>query len=105
MSDNYLELLYTYKTKQNTCFIISRDNFICCGKASGIAITENGRGHITHNVISEMQWAGIDIRNGANPVVSHNVIENGQSDGIVIADMGKSVIVDNTITGEFIIRS
>ena len=76
-----------------------RNNFICSGLASGIAVTENGRGHITHNVITGMAWAGIDVRHGGNPVISHNVVKNGMSDGIVVGKKGRSVILDNTIEG------
>ena len=46
-----------------------------------------------------MEWAGIDIRNGADPVVSHNVIRKGQADGIVIGEGGKSILYDNDIQG------
>ncbi len=79
----------------------SRYNRIWTGRAAGVAVTEDGRGHITHNDICGMEWAGIDIRNGADPVVSHNVIRKGQADGIVIGEAGKSIIYDNEIQGEF----
>ena len=47
-----------------------------------------------------MEWAGIDIRNGADPVVSHNKIRKGQADGIVIGEGGKGILYDNEIQGK-----
>ena len=49
-----------------------------------------------------MEWAGIDIRNGADPVVSHNRIRKGQADGIVIGEGGKGILYDNDIEGDSI---
>ena len=76
-----------------------RYNRIWSGRAAGVAVTEDGRGHIAYNDICSMEWAGIDIRNGADPVVSHNVIRKGQADGIVIGEGGKSILYDNDIQG------
>ena len=76
-----------------------RKNQIWSGHAAGIAITEDGRGHISYNEISNMEWAGIDVRYGGNPVISHNQIVNGHSDGIVVGSGGKSVIFDNDLIG------
>lgn len=64
-----------------------------------MAVTEDGKGHISYNEICGMEWAGIDIRNGADPVVSHNKIRKGQADGIVIGEGGKGILYDNDIQG------
>lgn len=77
-----------------------RHNRIWSGQAAGVAITEEGRGHITHNDICGMEWGGVDIRNGGNPLVSNNWIRDGQADGIVIGEGGKGIIMDNDILGE-----
>ena len=55
------------QTNSNFTF---RKNQICAGHAAGIAITEDGRGHISYNEISNMEWAGIDVPYGGNPVIS-----------------------------------
>ena len=84
------------QTNSNFTF---RKNQICAGHAAGIAITEDGRGHISYNEISNMEWAGIDVRYGGNPVISHNQIVKGHSDGVVVGSGGKSVIFDNDLIG------
>lgn len=80
--------------------LFQRHNRIWSGRAAGVAVTEDGKGHISYNDICGMEWAGIDIRNGADPVVSHNKIRKGQADGIVIGERGKGILYDNDIQGE-----
>ena len=80
-------------------FLISRFNRIWSGRAAGVAVTEDGRGQITHNDICGMGWGGVDIRNGGNPLVSNNWIRDGHADGIVIGEGGKGIIMDNDIRG------
>ena len=79
--------------------LFQRHNRIWSGRAAGVAVTEDGKGHISYNDICGMEWAGIDIRNGADPVVSHNKIRKGQADGIVIGEGGKGILYDNDIQG------
>ena len=76
-----------------------RKNQICAGHGAGIAITEDEPGHISYNEISNMEWAGIDVRYGGNRVISHNQIVKGNSDGIVVGSSGKSVIFDSDLIG------
>ena len=74
-----------------------RCNRIWAGKAAGIAVTEDGYGHISFNDISGMEWGGIDIRNGGHPVVLNNTIHNGHGDGVVIGRNGSGIIFENVI--------
>lgn len=76
-----------------------RHNRIWSGRAAGVAVTEEGKGHILYNDIYGMEWGGVDIRNGGNPVVTNNWIRDGHADGIVIGEGGKGVIMDNDIRG------
>lgn len=80
--------------------IFCRHNRIWSGRAAGIAVTEEGKGHILYNDIYGMEWGGVDIRNGGNPVVTNNWIRDGHADGIVIGEGGKGVIMDNDIRGK-----
>ena len=74
-----------------------RCNRIGAGPAAGIAVTEDGYGHISFNDISGMEWGGIDIRNGGHPVVLNNTIHNGHGDGVVIGRNGSGIIFENVI--------
>ena len=78
---------------------LCRHNRIWSGRAAGVAVTEEGKGHILYNDIYGMEWGGVDIRNGGNPVVTNNWIREGHADGIVIGEGGKGVIMDNDIRG------
>ena len=79
--------------------LLCRHNRIWSGRAAGVAVTEEGKGHILYNDIYGMEWGGVDIRNGGNPVVTNNWIREGHADGIVIGEGGKGVIMDNDIRG------
>ena len=79
--------------------IYFRKNHIWSGHATGIAITEDGRGYISYNEISSMKWAGNDVLCGGNSVISHNQIVKGHSDGLVVGSGRKSVIFDNYLIG------
>ena len=76
-----------------------RKKQIWSGLAAGIAITEDGRGHISYTEISNMEWAGIDVRYGCNPAISHNQIVKGHLDAIAVRSGGKSVMFDNDLIG------
>ena len=84
--------------------VLFRHNRIWAGRAAGVAVTEEGKGHILHNDICGMEWGGVDIRNGGNPVVTNNWIREGHADGIVIGEGGKGVIMDNDIRGNSLIN-
>ena len=60
-----------------------RKNQIWSGLAAGIAITEDERGHISYTEISNMEWAGIDVRYGCNPAISHNQIVKGNYNDLI----------------------
>lgn len=83
---------------------VFRHNRIWAGRAAGVAVTEEGKGHILYNDIYGMEWGGVDIRNGGNPVVTNNWIREGHADGIVIGEGGKGVIMDNDIRGNSLLR-
>ena len=75
----------------------TRCNRIWAGQAAGIAVTEEGFGHVYFNDICGMEWGGIDIRNGGHPVIMNNTIHKGHGDGVVIGKRGCGLIFENVI--------
>ena len=78
-------------------FLSTRCNRIWAGQAAGIAVTEDGFGHVYFNDICGMEWGGIDIRNGGHPVIMNNTIHKGHGDGVVIGKRGCGLIFENVI--------
>ena len=75
----------------------ARCNRIWAGQAAGIAVTEDGFGHVYFNDICGMEWGGIDIRNGGHPIIMNNTIHKGHGDGVVIGKRGCGLIFENVI--------
>lgn len=81
-----------------------RCNRIWAGQAAGIAVTEEGFGHVYFNDICGMEWGGVDIRNGGHPVIMNNTIHSGHGDGVVIGERGCGLIFENVIRSKSCIR-